>query len=116
MKSYFESLKTNYCNDYLTSTPKKAEVLSNANEAGTVVILPNSNNRAVVIENEEHIFLQSYDTSILDVDKVAGTINKLWFGYSVTTMKHINEFCRRWGLSFGKHSWEQFTSANIERG
>ena len=115
MGYYFENLKTYEYNDYLSRQPRKVEALENANAEGIAAILPNSNNRALIIENDNHIYLQSYDTLILDVDKIAGTIKKLWAGYSVTTLKHINEFTRRYGMQFCKRSWLDFDSANIER-
>ena len=112
---YFETLKTYEYGDYLSRQPRKVEALENANAEGIAVILPNSNNRALMIENENHVYLQSYDTLIIDVDKIKGTVNKLWGGYSVTTLKHINIFMRRYGMGFDKKSWLDFNSANIER-
>lgn len=113
---YFESLKTyEYGSDYLMKSPRKNEVIENARIDGRAVILPNSNNRALIIENDNHIYLQSYDTLILDVDKTMGTLKKLWSGYSVTTLKHINEFTKRYSMRFCKRSWLDFDNANIER-
>lgn len=89
---YFESLKTYLYNDYLGSTPHKKDVIENARKSGHAYILPNSNNRAVVIEDGNKLFLQSYDTLIIEFDKETGTIKKLWDGYSKTTLKHVNDF------------------------
>jgi hypothetical protein len=108
MNNYFESLKKDYRNDYLSESPRKREVLQNAKRPGNASVLPNSNNRAVVISDGNTVYLQSYDTLILASDKLSGDTVKLWDGYSVTTMKHINEYLRlhagRPGLS--KREWE----------
>lgn len=101
---YYESIK-GWRNDYLMENPKKEAVLQNAKVNGMVNILPNSNNRAVTIETNEKIFLQSYDTVILSVDKETGKIEKFWDGYSVTTMKHINDFLSPYGKKFNKKAW-----------
>ena len=108
---YFESLKQNYRNDYLTESPRKREVLDNARKEGNVSILPNSNNRAVVIDAPETVYLQSYDTLILATDKASGDTIKLWDGYTATTMKHINEYlCGRGHRMMGKKDW---TAINV---
>lgn len=93
---------------YLNETPRKNDVLKNAQIDGYTAILPNSNNRAITIATKEHIFLQSYDTLILDINTTTGEIKKLFSGYSVTTLKHINEFLRGYSLQFNKKSWEKF--------
>lgn len=106
--AYFESLKDDYRHDYLTKSPRKSEVLKNAAVAGSVSILPNSNNRALVIETEAERILQSYDTLICSVDKETGKVKKLWSGYSVTTLKHINDFLSAYGFRFNKKEWLNF--------
>lgn len=98
---YYESLK-NYYNEYLTSAPRKREAINNALRAGDVSILPNSNNRALIIDTPEKIYLQSYDTLILETDKKTGVTVKLWGGYSFTTLKHINEFLKS---NINKSQW-----------
>lgn len=103
---YFESLK-DYRHDYLTSAPRKREAIENALRAGDVSILPKSNNRALIIDTPDKRYLQSYDTLILETDKATGATVKLWGGYSVTTMKHINEFMNR---HISKAEW---TAVNV---
>lgn len=113
---YFESLKTNYRNDYLTGSPKKADVLKNAKKDGVSVIIPNSNNRAIAIFNGTSKYLQSYDTLILKVDYEKRTITKLWDGYSVTTLKHVNAFMQEYTgalNTFNKKAWEAFESMDF---
>lgn len=109
---YFESI-ADYRSNYLTESPRKNDVLNNAKIDGYVVILPNSNNRAITIATENEIFLQSYDTLILSINTTTGEIKKLWNDYSVTTLKHINEFLRGYGLQFNKKSWLQFNGGTV---
>lgn len=106
--NYFESLQTNIYNDYLMEAPKKQAVIRNAKIDGRAVILPDSNNRAVTIDDGTKIYLQSYDTLILSVDTFTGEVKKLWDGYTVTTLKHINTFLAGFGLNFNKKTWLNF--------
>lgn len=89
--------------DHLTSDEikqiRKNRKLENA------VPLPGANDRAYIRKDGENVYtLVSYFT---DVCQVAGTdFIKLWDGYSVTTMKHINAFCNLIGRAgFNKRSW-----------
>ncbi len=111
--NYFKSLQTNIYNDYLMESPRKKAVLDNAKIDGRVVILPDSNDRAVTIDDGEKIFLQSYDTLILSVNTFTGEVVKMWDGYSVTTLKHINTFLAGFGLHFNKKTWEQFHGTTL---
>jgi len=98
---YYESISNEY--GWMAENPKKAEAIKNAAVAGIVRVLSDSNNRAVTIETEKEIFLQSYDTLILVKDKATGEVKKLWNGYSKTTLKHINTFL---GANLNKKQWE----------
>lgn len=40
--------------------------------------------------------LQSYDTRVISYNATTNTLEKLWFGYSRTTMKHIIDFVRQY--------------------
>lgn len=116
MRDYFEELKGNYVNDYLTKQPKKAEAIANAKRDGVAVILPNSNNRALIIADDSAVYLQSYDTMILKATETAEgvLICKMWNGYSKTTLKHVNEFMTKYTgavNTFNKKEWEQFEEA-----
>lgn len=64
--------------------------------------------KALVKECEDGtIILQSYQTDVLKIEN--GNLIKLWDGYSVTTMNHINDFCRQFGYpTFNKKSWLNF--------
>lgn len=110
-QGYFESLKTYDHNDYLMSAPTKKSALNNAAIDGTVTMLPDANNRAIIIKTDDAIYLQSYDTLILKYTPATGYIEKLWSGYSVTTLKHINIFMLQFTSCynyFNKKSWLDF--------
>lgn len=64
--------------------------------------------KALVKECEDGtVILQSYQTDVLKIEN--GNLIKLWDGYSVTTMNHINDFCRQNGFpTFNKKSWLAF--------
>ena len=50
--------------------------------------------------------LYSYGTPVASINS-DGTFDRLWRGYSVTTMKHINSFRETFGLSkLSKSEWE----------
>lgn len=111
---YFESISNMY--GWLEKSPNKHEVLKNADKIGAVSILPNSYNRAIIIETDTETYLQSYDTLILKVDKASRTISKLWDDYSKTTLKHINEFMTRYthkATSFNKAEWLRFKACEF---
>lgn len=60
----------------------------------------------IVEDTNGEIFLRSYDTLVAYINK-AGEFVRLWSGYSLTTMNHINDFCRFHGLpGFSKKEWE----------
>ena len=101
-KFYYRDLATNWQNDYLTRQPKKKDALNAASIDGKVTILPDSNNRAITIETDNDVYLQSYDTLILKRNKKTGRVTKLWNDYTATTMKHINTFL---GTNMCKKEW-----------
>lgn len=110
---YFESLKGDR-NDYLKKQPTKAGVISASRIDGKKEILKDSNNRALKITTPDAVYLQSYDTLILEVKN--GVIKKLWFDYSVTTLKHINTFMEVYTGSintFNKKEWENFKEMEV---
>ena len=91
--------------DYLDRSPRKSEALSSNVIEGKVTVLPNCTNRAITIETDEDIYLQSYDTLILKKNKRTGKVKKLWDGYSKTTLKHVNQFL---GTYMGKYDWLEY--------
>lgn len=60
----------------------------------------------IVIDEDNTIYLQSYDTLICCINP-DNTFNKLWEGYSQTTMRHINSFMRHYNIfSVNKKQWD----------
>ena len=60
--------------------------------------------KAEVIDHENGIFeLRSYNTIVARINN--GTFERLWSGYSATTMRHINSFINYFGISGGGKSW-----------
>ena len=61
--------------------------------------------KAIVIEkdNGEKV-LQSYNTEVCKITS-DGEFVRLWSGYSVTTMRHINSFLRLVGIAGGGKAW-----------
>lgn len=75
--------------------------------------------KAIVIEdNQGNKILQSYATQVAKIDK-NGNLQKLWNGYSQTTMHHIIDFCKLYNVNFAgtKKAWEQLdnTATTQER-
>ena len=62
--------------------------------------------KAVVIERDNgDIELRSYNTIVARIHN--GTFQRLWDGYSATTMNHINSFIDLFGISGGGKAWWQ---------
>lgn len=60
--------------------------------------------KAIVIEHDNgDIELQSYDTVVARIRN--GNFEKLWDGYSSTTMRHINSFINTFGIEGGGKGW-----------
>ncbi len=60
--------------------------------------------KAVAIEKDNgEIELKSYNTIVAKI--VNGEFKRLWSGYSLTTMNHINAFIHTYGISGGGKSW-----------
>ena len=69
------------------------------------VLLKNCNGRATIRTNKNgDIILTSYYTDVAIIS--GGRFYKTWRGYSATTLKHVNEFRRVYGLSsMNKKEW-----------
>lgn len=71
--------------------------------------------KALVKETENEIILQSYETDVCKIDK-NGHFIKLWNGYSVTTMNHINAFLSLFDIPFmRKKEWEAIETEKKSR-
>lgn len=60
--------------------------------------------KAKVIEKDGETVLQSYDTEVCKINASGGFV-RLWSGYSVTTMRHINSFIDMFGIEGGGKKW-----------
>lgn len=60
--------------------------------------------KAKVIEKDGETVLQSYDTEVCKIN-TNGEFVRLWSGYSVTTMRHINSFIGMFGIEGGGKKW-----------
>lgn len=68
--------------------------------------------KASVIERDNgDIELRSYDTIVCRIRN--GIFERLWSGYSMTTMNHINAFINLFGIvGGGKAWWESLAVVN----
>ena len=70
--------------------------------------------KAKVIETGEAVQLKSYDTIVCEI--VNGEFRRLWGGYSRTTMNHINDFRRLFGLdTINKKEWMSLPCGSDEQ-
>lgn len=60
--------------------------------------------KAKVIEKDGETVLQSYDTKVCKIN-ASGEFVRMWGGYSVTTMRHINAFIEMFGIEGGGKKW-----------
>lgn len=61
--------------------------------------------KAKVIEKDNgETVLQSYNTEVCKITS-GGEFVRLWSGYSVTTMRHVNSFLQLVGIAGGGKSW-----------
>lgn len=60
----------------------------------------------IIITDNSIIKLISYNTCVLEYNLKTGIIRKLWGGYSVTTMRHINAFLEMYHrYALNKQQW-----------
>ena len=60
--------------------------------------------KAIAIERDDGLIeLRSYNTIVARI--VNGTFERLWSGYSMTTMNHINAFIEAYGIVGGGKAW-----------
>ena len=75
----------------------------------TYELTPNNNRKsfygkAAVIERENgDIELRSYETIVARIRN--GKFERLWSGYSMTTMNHVNAFVDAFGICGGGKAW-----------
>lgn len=62
--------------------------------------------KANIIETVGAIQLKSYNTIVCEIDKATGDFIRMWYGYSATTMRHINAFRETYGFpAINKKQW-----------
>lgn len=62
--------------------------------------------KAKIAYDGDIVYLKSYDTIVCSYNTATGAFKRLWSGYSPTTMIHINDFCRSFGLrGYSKKEW-----------
>ena len=67
--------------------------------------------RALVIRDGDVVTLQSYYTEVCRYNMKTDTFEKLWDGFSVTTLKHINLFREFLGLEkLSKREWIEISA------
>lgn len=106
------SPSSHYASAYLMPEDRKKlnNKMRERRQAGAV-ILPGSNNKASIRTGPKgDKILTSYYTDVAMIYR--GRLYKLWQGYSVTTLNHINEFLALYGYkAINKHEW-----INIDNG
>lgn len=68
--------------------------------------------KAQVIRANGCMYLKSYNTIVAMIDEY-GRFTRMWWGYSATTMRHINAFIAMYDLSGGGKSWWYSLPLNI---
>lgn len=81
-------------------------------EKAGAIVLSSFNNRASISKKGNVYTLTSYKTKVLSFDTETGEIKKLWNGYSVTTLKHINLFLQYFNIpGLNKREWIELETA-----
>lgn len=77
--------------------------------ANTYELKPNTNRKSfygkatVIHKDNGDIELKSYNTIVARIR--GGKFERLWWGYSATTMRHINAFIDAFGIGGGGKAW-----------
>lgn len=62
--------------------------------------------KAKIITQNNIVYLKSYETIVCAYDQENNIFIRFWSGYSITIMKHINDFRKLFGLSgMSKKEW-----------
>lgn len=64
--------------------------------------------KAQVLVNEYGVTLYSYGTKVCSISASDSVIHRHWYGYSATTMKHVNSFIDTYSTENvgGKKWWD----------
>lgn len=96
-----------YPNRYMSSDDiKEMRKEYKAIKSGGAYALDGFGNRALIIPAGDELILKSYYTDVCKYNLKTDEFTKLWDGFSVTTLKHINTFRAFLGLNtFSKREW-----------
>lgn len=62
--------------------------------------------KAKIGTEDNKVFLKSYDTVVACIDTTTNSFTRLWSGYSLTTLNHVNDFRSLHNLpSLSKKEW-----------
>lgn len=62
--------------------------------------------KAKIGSEDNKVFLKSYDTVVACIDTTTNSFTRLWPGYSLTTLNHVNDFRSLYNLpSLSKKEW-----------
>ena len=82
----------------------------NINITKTVEVVPTNRQKSFygkakeITDDAGNVYLQSYETIVCGIT-ASGIFNRLWDGYSKTTMLHVIAFCDAHGISCGGAQW-----------
>lgn len=74
--------------------------------------------KAIYQKQGNVITLYSYYTAVLSYNTKTKVLRRLWYGYSPTTLKHINLFLQNMNIcsGFSKKQWEALKRLNMKTG
>lgn len=74
--------------------------------------------KAIYQKQGNVITLYSYYTAVLSYNTKTKVLRRLWYGYSPTTLKHINLFLQNMHIcnGFCKKQWECLSRLNLKTG
>lgn len=102
----FEHYNGYYCSTYMDGNDIKElrQEIKKDKKENAGIVLDDFNNRAVIIPTNNGYILKSYYTNVCEIR--GGKFIKLWGGFSVTTLKHINAFRKHFNLdTLSKREW-----------
>jgi hypothetical protein len=68
--------------------------------------------KAQIIRENGCVYLRSYQTIVCKIDE-SDRFVRLWWGYSATTMRHVNAFLACYALPGGGKAWWDNLPVNV---
>lgn len=115
---YIQGYSTYNNYDYLNSHEKKdmKESYKSLKKRGWQT-LHGSNSKALMLLTDDRVVLKSYYTNVLVIEFKKKAVIKLWDGYSVTTLKHVNLLLNLFGYkSLNKREFMDLETDELTRG